>query len=530
MQLSRLVLLAMVVLFLAFSAVLYVTDVNGVRAFWPEVILVVSQFAALAASYTVPFVRRFISDLIRAFCFMTAALFVMLAAANGFGSNYALGLLFVIPGLGAGYGAVTRSPRSLATFFGIVCVGAISACLLTAGATASTVLFTISLVCISVLTLFVAAGWLNARERYLASEERYRAVVEEASDGIFMLDPDTFDVLDANRAFCEMLAVSRADLRSVRISDYFERTCGMDQGERSLFDRAANRVECVIHRSDGSNLFGDLKIDRIRHEGGDVLSVVVHDVTSHKEHEERLRKAKEGAEEIARFKSALLANMSHEIRTPLSSILGWTSVLGKEVTDEQREVVRLIERSGKRLHNTLDSVLELAHLQANVKKVSPVRFDLRETVRQAAERSRPEIQQKGLALTIGGNDDPMWVESDPACLQRVLMHLLDNAVKFTHAGRISVKTERRGAEIAVSVTDTGIGIAEDFIPAAFDEFRQQSVGLRRAHEGNGLGLSLARRLTDLLGGRVNVESEQGVGTTITVYLPAGMLSSRRLCA
>lgn len=519
LQLSRLVILTTVVLLLTFSGFFRLTDTGGVHAFWLEIALALAQLSTLAASYAVAAIRRHIGDFVRLFCLLTAGLFVAIAAANGFNSNYAVGLLFIIPGLGVGFGVATRAPRSLGLFFLVTCSGAAAASLLTVGPGSTSYLFIASLVCLSSVTLAVATGWLDARRRYLASEQRYRAVVEQASDGIFLLDAVSLEILDANPAFCRMLGISLSEMQSVSIRRFLEETGGGPIAAGTLACGPSHPIECVVRRSDGTRIIGELKVDRIRHNDGEVLSVVVHDITSRKEYEQRLVRAKDAAEEIARFKTALMTNMSHEIRTPLSSILGWTAVLGNEVPARQRELVRLIEKSGRRLHHTLDSVIELAHLQANVKEVRSSRFDLNVTVRQTADLMRADADVKGLSLNLRVPDEPTWVRSDPACLRRVLMHVLDNAIKFTESGCVTISVDRVGAELALVVEDTGVGIGREFIAVAFDEFKQESEGLSRAHEGSGLGLALVRRLMELLGGRVDVASEPGVGTSFTVYLP-----------
>jgi signal transduction histidine kinase len=273
-------------------------------------------------------------------------------------------------------------------------------------------------------------------------------------------------------------------------------------------------------------MYVELHIDKIRYADRFVYSVVVHDVSSRREYEDRLLTAKENAEQIARFKSTLLANMSHEIRTPLSSILGWTTVLNEEVPEEQRELLALIKQSGHRLQRTLDSVLELAHLDANARLVQPRLVDLFEEVQAVASDMQLRAKRKGIALTVEHRCSDAFTRLDVTCLRRVLNHLVDNALKFTSKGSVVIAVNRSATELRIDIRDTGVGISKDFMPSIFEEFKQESDGLNRDHEGNGLGLPIVRRLVRLMNGRITVQSRRGEGSTFSIILPTEPAMSR----
>ncbi|HIG74411.1 MAG TPA: PAS domain S-box protein [Bacteroidetes bacterium] len=253
--------------------------------------------------------------------------------------------------------------------------------------------------------------------------------------------------------------------------------------------------------------------------------VVYHsgqDVTDRKRAEAALIEAREqaeagreAAEELGRLKSAFLANMSHEIRTPLTGILGFADLLASELEGEHQEYVQLIERSGRRLLDTLNSVLDLSRLQAD--RVQPVLqpVDLTAEAREVASLLAPVATERGLSLTVKAPEAPVLATADPTCVHRVIHNLVGNALKFTESGGVDVVLEP-GAR--VTVRDTGIGIDAEFLPYLFDEFRQASQGEARSHEGSGLGLAITRRLVELMGGEIEVESERGVGTTFAVSL------------
>jgi signal transduction histidine kinase len=220
-----------------------------------------------------------------------------------------------------------------------------------------------------------------------------------------------------------------------------------------------------------------------------------------------------------RLKSVFLANMSHEIRTPLTSILGFADVLDEEVEGEAERVVEMIRQSGRRLRETLTSVLELARLEREAPEVGTERCDLVERVEDTLELMRPQIKNNELALEVCVPSAPLTLQADPKVLHRVLTNLVSNAIKFTEEGKIRVAVEQRGEEAVLTVADTGIGISDEFLDQIFDEFRQESEGLTRAHDGSGLGLTITQRLVEMMGGSIEAESTKGEGSTFTVRLP-----------
>ena len=521
LHVSRLTCLMMLVLLLTFGAVYKMIDAGGVNAFLPEVALAVSTLLTLAASYRFEAVQRRMNVIVRVLCYMSSTWFIFLASVNGFTQNYAVGLLFIIPGIGVAYSLSVRSLPFLATFFALNGGAASISYALVAGTAATPVLFIASLICICLLTLFVAGSRLHAQQRFHESEERYRAVIDQASDGIYMLNSDTLRFLDANGAFCRMTGLSRDQLRQMSVAELIVATSsdGADPSGHSMASRNVKCTERMLRRSDGSMISVELHIDRVVAGDGEILSVVVHDISARKEYERRLVNAKESAEEIVRFKSSLLANMSHEIRTPLSSILGWTSVLTAELPEQQRELVKLIEESGRRLHNTLDSVLELAQLQANTKKLQPVIVDVNDEVKAVIDGLTEAAGKKEIRMSTSFSGYNLWAETDIACLRRVLHHVIENAIKFTEMGEVAVAVQHSANDVTIVVRDTGVGISEEFLPLVFDEFKQESAGLARRHEGNGLGLAITRRLVEMLRGSIKVESRRGVGSTFTIRIP-----------
>ena len=255
-----------------------------------------------------------------------------------------------------------------------------------------------------------------------------------------------------------------------------------------------------------------------RDEGGAAVGMTgtVSDITDTVRFEAE-REARERTEEMLRLKGSFLSNMSHELRTPLTGIIGFADVLAEEAPPELMEPVSVIQRGAERLMSTLTSVLDLAQIEAEGVRLHPEPVDVAAEARAVAAGLGAAAARRGLGLAVEGAATPAVL--DRAALHRVLTDLVGNALKFTDAGRVTVRVEERGGAVRVAVADTGRGIAPAFVPHLFDEFRQESEGLDRAHEGNGLGLTITKRLVELMRGTIGVESEVGVGTTFTVSLP-----------
>ncbi len=255
-------------------------------------------------------------------------------------------------------------------------------------------------------------------------------------------------------------------------------------------------------------------------EGRMALQVILRDVTAERAHEEALVEARRRAEEMAQLKDSFLANMSHEIRTPLTAIIGFTDVLEEEVPEPAREFVDLIRSSGRRLMDTLNSVLDLAQIRSGGMQLQQNVVDVVEHARLAARLFAGRAAQSGVELRLDTRGcEALEVLADGRALDRILNNLVSNAVKFTREGRITVGVGFEGPHVVLQVADTGIGISPEFLPHIFDEFRQESTGHSRGFEGSGLGMSITRQLVELMGGEICVESEQGRGAVVTVRLP-----------
>lgn len=222
-------------------------------------------------------------------------------------------------------------------------------------------------------------------------------------------------------------------------------------------------------------------------------------------------------------KTRFLRSMSHELRTPLNSIIGFSDILDKELAgelnEEQHKQVAMIGSSGKHLLSLINDILDLSRIEAGVIKVEHDEVDLCIIAREIANTVAPDAQAKGLRVEVKCGPDSCMVVSDARKLSQVLLNFSSNAVKFTNEGSITVSVDRAPEYASISVSDTGRGIPAEEIENIFADFAQGNRRPDQHDEGTGLGLAISRGLADMLGGRIDVVSEVGSGSTFTLVVP-----------
>jgi PAS domain S-box-containing protein len=248
------------------------------------------------------------------------------------------------------------------------------------------------------------------------------------------------------------------------------------------------------------------------------------DITDRKRSEEDLRAAKEAAEEASRLKSAFLRMATHELRTPLTIVSGYVELLASStasrLTSEEREFFDIAQASTKTLSRLVDDLLDLARIEAGRLDLAIRAVDVGEAIKRVHRMVSVQAAAKGIDSAVTVEPDLPLVAADPDRLIQILLNLVGNAVKFTEQGHVLSTVRRAGAGVEVSVTDTGIGIAPEAQNAIFDEFRQADASTTRRFGGTGLGLAIAKRLVEMQGGTLTVQSAVGVGSTFTLWLPA----------
>ncbi|MEZ4696854.1 MAG: response regulator [Rhodothermales bacterium] len=281
---------------------------------------------------------------------------------------------------------------------------------------------------------------------------------------------------------------------------------------RELIARARNLITIRRQERELSKLNNELE-SRVQKQVALIMS-------ERKRYERELIQAKDKAEESDKLKSFILKNMSHEIRTPITNILGFAEILSERVGEEDRQFTAYIDTNGKRLLETVTSILDFSKLTTDQFELQPVPTEVSQLSIDAVTRYEEAAHAKGLEISAESEVEATTVNIDRAAVDRILNHLLSNAIKFTQKGSIVVRSRAMDDGVYFEVQDTGVGIGETFHSELFAPFKQESVGESRSFEGTGLGLSISKRLVDVMGGTISFETEKGVGSTFKVFVPS----------
>jgi two-component system sensor histidine kinase/response regulator len=352
-----------------------------------------------------------------------------------------------------------------------------------------------------------------------SSEQRYRLIVETAFDAFLGID-STGTLSEWNAQAETTFGWSRAEVIGRPLTDFI-----LDNREiRELF--ASGATDCLHRRMEANALHRngkefpvEMASSAVNYGTKRLFAAFVHDVTERKLIEEEREKAKDAAEAASRAKSEFLANMSHEIRTPLNGVIGMTDlVLESEMTEEQREYLETVKLSADSLLHVINEILDFSKIEAGRIELEAEDFDLRDCMESTLKTLALRADEKNLELLCDvASEVPVTVCGDSSRLRQVLTNLVGNAIKFTRHGEVGLKAfvEERDGEVAVLhfvVSDTGVGIPPEKQSLIFESFAQADASTTREFGGSGLGLTISRRLVEMMGGTIWVESEVGHGS------------------
>jgi PAS domain S-box-containing protein len=374
----------------------------------------------------------------------------------------------------------------------------------------------------------------NVEKALIQSEERFRNLVENQGEGIGIVDSDE-NFIFANPAVNELFGFKTGTLIGRNISEFVNNETLDLILKETEFRRAGekNFYEIDIKRIDGEKR--TLLVSASPHLSNEGIFlgsfVIFRDITLQKKAEAEIIIAKEKAEEMSRIKSNFLANMSHELRTPMVAILGFSEILLTYHKDpEIAEMIKSIHLGGKRLMHTINSILDLSRLESSNTQLSKTVTDILLIIEDEVKLYKSIAANKNIYINIESDKKEFRIATDEKIVQSIIENLLNNAIKFTNNGGITINVKREYYRknicewVVISISDTGIGIPKESLHIIFDEFRQVSEGLGRRFEGTGLGLTITKKLVELIGGEISVESKPGKGSTFTVKIPVEISS------
>jgi len=371
----------------------------------------------------------------------------------------------------------------------------------------------------------------RARQESERTKSYLAAIVDSADIAILSKNLDGI-IQSCNQAGEQLFGYAASELvgQSVRILIPPER-----QAEEDDILARIRRGERIAHfetmrlTKDGRLIDVALTVSPVRDDAGRVVgaSKIVRDITAMKRAEAERVQLLTSVQEASRIKDDFLASLSHELRTPLNAILGYARMLrtGIIAPDKRDKAIDTIERNATSLTQIVEDVLDISRIVSGKLRLNVQSVEFPDIVQGAIDAITPAADARGVRVEAVIDPQASPISGDPERLQQILWNLLSNAVKFTNrGGRVQVRLERINSHVEVTVSDTGIGIAAEFLPHVFERFRQADSSSAREHGGLGLGLAIARQLTEMHGGTIEVSSEGvGKGATFRLQIPLMIL-------
>lgn len=485
---------------------------------WLRLVVAALPLVLFAASFVSETARAEMPGLSYVLQFALVGWFVVVVVLNGLTGLAMMAGLCLLVGIGVTVGL--GGLRSWATTFmlGYVLAALLALAALLDGPMAERIVFSGAAAFCAIALFIGGIVQVRTRSALRVEQQRHRSLFESVSDTLVVIDAHSQEVLHANRAYLSLTGFTLQHLRASTLADLLEGRSdeirrdvqrGIEEGQVDLGER-------IYRRRDATTTPVQARLCRIDLPGRRLLYLIARDLSEETQSRQSLERARDEAQEMLKLRTAFLNNMSHELRTPLVSITGFVDLLEEDLDEEERaEILGSLRRSSHRLHETLNALLDIAQIDGGQFHLEPEPVELNDAVREAARLLVPSARDKGLEVRFQACE-PARVFVDRAALHRVLLNLISNAIKFTEAGSVTLHVEADSHRVRVRIEDTGPGIEPEVLPRLFTPFRQVSEGIGRVHEGSGLGLTITKRLTDLMAGRIMVDSKPGEGTRVTI--------------
>ncbi len=364
----------------------------------------------------------------------------------------------------------------------------------------------------------------KAEQARMESEQCTRQVMESAVDAIVIADAEG-NILQWNPAASAMFGYTREEMENGGNID-----CLIDTKLVSSGKILSRNIEIEVPCADGGTIPVEMSMNMLKRGEQTHYSLFFHDIRAQKAAAEAMAKAAEEARKAVESKSMFLSTVSHELRTPLNGVIGMSDLLmDTQLTEEQVEFASTIRASSEALLTIINDILDFSKIEAGRMDIEEVDFDLRSVVEGSAVVVSHKVGNKPVALLPFIDPAiPPTLKGDPTRLRQIMLNLIDNAMKFTSEGHVVARAELlefsdRGARVRFSVEDTGIGLSEEAQAKLFQPFVQADGSTTRKFGGTGLGLAICRRLVQLMGGEITLQSKEGEGSTFsfTLDLPVG---------
>ncbi len=372
----------------------------------------------------------------------------------------------------------------------------------------------------------------NINKALTENEEMLRSIYDASPFSILIISPD-FKIINCNNASLSLFGVrSKRDIIKIKMDHLFAQDqlkMAKDHFQTAFDTSLLEKQEYTLIKNDGTTFNAEINGGLIKDNAGNFSAcvLIITDITERLSFIENLKLAKSEAEESDRLKTAFLANMSHEIRTPMNSIIGFSNLLNDSdlKQDKKDQYLQHIFQSSNLLLNLIDDIIDISKIEAGQITINLQICNLNETIKDLFFSAKETHKNKSieLRLNLPKDSDAYIVKTDPYRLRQVLTNLLGNAIKFTDSGYVEIGYALRNSDqkavVEFFVKDSGIGIPKEKQNIIFDRFRQVDDSRSRKYGGTGLGLAISKRLVDLLGGNIWVESEPNKGSEFYFSLP-----------